>query len=323
MTKIILDTNVIIAYPKLLALSGKEFEIIIPFDVLSELHKRADRDMVDRLTDLIEHGVKQGSISIVNADSPKFYHYKQVEGVSGLSETDLAILAVAQVEMQQNAIPVQVATFDKLLAYVVSKYAIPVLSAQDIRDLIKTHQTTFSKFKIESLLAALLENIALSVPLIGSFLVEWIKPKQMAQSIQDKVSSIEIKANAKFIWGIFAGIAISVVGYLLIQNIQGIMQTVNIWGTIIMTILLGVLLFVIREKQRLSYGIAEFIVGVLSIIYIFRNVAFDYYRIQPNLDFTLKILAGLYIMVRGQDNIVKAIKNTSIGIRLKNAGIGA
>ncbi len=67
----------------------------------------------------------------------------------------------------------------------------------------------------------------------------------------------------------------------------------------------------------------EFIIGVLAIIVIFSSNNFDFSKVTFNLDFNIKLLGGLYIMVRGQDNIVRAIKDTKYGLYLKDKfGIG-
>lgn len=92
---------------------------------------------------------------------------------------------------------------------------------------------------------------------------------------------------------------------LLISNL-------NVAGTIVLTVLFAILLFIFREKQRISYGILEFGVGLTSIILIFypsfnlTNVSFDFY-------FGIKYIGGIYIMIRGLDNIVKGLSKTSTG----------
>ncbi|GKQ75932.1 hypothetical protein KAM447_24400 [Aeromonas caviae] len=54
-----------------------------------------------------------------------------------------------------------------------------------------------------------------------------------------------------------------------------------------------------RERFRLSYGIFEFIVGVIMTYYIFFP-NFDYSKLGPVE--AIQILGGLYVMVRGLNN---------------------
>lgn len=67
----------------------------------------------------------------------------------------------------------------------------------------------------------------------------------------------------------------------------------------------------------------EFLVGVVAIIALFSPNEFDFKAINFNLDFNIKLVGGLYIMVRGQDNIVKSQKDKKFGLWLKDKyGIG-
>ncbi|GAB3956907.1 hypothetical protein GCM10028805_48100 [Spirosoma harenae] len=85
------------------------------------------------------------------------------------------------------------------------------------------------------------------------------------------------------------------------------------------TFIASLVLYFIREKYRSGYGIFEFLVGL--IISFLVNPSSPEIITDPNL--SLKILGGLYIMVRGLDNIVKGLEGRKQGIWLKeNWGIG-
>jgi len=99
-------------------------------------------------------------------------------------------------------------------------------------------------------------------------------------------------------------------------------QTLPIWGTTILILLLGISLFVFREKQKVSYGITEFILGAITAIYYLPFWS-DYSQIVEHSDTSLKIAGGLYIMVRGQDNIIKGLQGTKLGLQIKTlTGVG-
>jgi hypothetical protein len=76
-------------------------------------------------------------------------------------------------------------------------------------------------------------------------------------------------------------------------NIQLIIKSINIWGTVIIILLLGIALYLFRARYRLAYGIFEVIVGVLVAIFVF-GPKFDYSNLQIFAFF--QILGGLYIM---------------------------
>lgn len=91
-------------------------------------------------------------------------------------------------------------------------------------------------------------------------------------------------------------------------NAAYLLSTISVWGTALGLPLLGILLFWYRQRYRLSYGVFEFLVGVMMAYFVF----------LPSFDFKtlgviqgLQILGGLYVMVRGLDNIGKGIEEGS------------
>lgn len=140
--------------------------------------------------------------------------------------------------------------------------------------------------------------------------------------IEEKAARYETTVNRSFLKGIIIGILVTLVIFTFALNFQKISQTINVWGTIVLAILIGISLFAFREKQRLSYGVFEFLTGIGTIIFIFYP-DFDYSKLDYTFDFYAKMLGGLYIMVRGQDNIVKSLAGKKWGLWLKEkTGIG-
>ncbi|WP_336965041.1 PIN domain-containing protein [Chryseobacterium contaminans] len=290
MTNIIIDTNIILRYPQILGLRIPNINFIVPLVVISELNIRAEKRGVsyDPRVDLIEKAIKEGTISIINSDGPILAKYNRILHNNRLSSVDISILASA-IEIKNKDQEVKIATLDKVIIDVAQQYNIEVLSRNEILKFL-------SEFKDEEL---------------------------KTESIENLILNYENKENKIFIKGLFIGIATCLVAVFLYKNIESVISTINIWGTIIIIILFGICLFIFREKQRLSYGFFEFFVGIGAIIILFKPNNFNYQELQFTFDFSLKLMGGLYIMVRGQDNIVKAIKDTKIGIILKDKfGIG-
>lgn len=117
-----------------------------------------------------------------------------------------------------------------------------------------------------------------------------------------------VSLRYKILFGV-AVLAVLVLGY---RNKELIISNLSATGTIILTIIIAVCLFVFREKQRISYGILELGVGLTSIILIFYP-SFNLTGIRFDLFFGVKYLGGLYIMIRGLDNIVRGLSKTSTG----------
>lgn len=111
-------------------------------------------------------------------------------------------------------------------------------------------------------------------------------------------------------------------GQYIVTFYAVIVKSHNVWGTVVVSVCLGIALYIIREKQRMLYGGIEFICGVLAIYSIFQESKFELGEIPYTLEFSVKIAGGLYIMVRGQDNMVKALKGTKAGNWLAKRGIG-
>lgn len=290
MTKIILDTNIILRQPKVLGLQIPDTTFLVPLDVIEELNIRANNRgaSFDRRIDLIEKASHQGTVSIINTDAPTFIKYRTLLNSNKISGADLAILAVA-IEFKNKGESVKIATQDKEIWRLASSHNIDILSESDISNLL-------SGFK---------------------------EPSTDKETVQKDIVNYERTEKSNLWKGIFIGAVATLIAVLIYNNLQRIISTINIWGTISVILLLGIGLFVFREKKKLSYGVFEFFVGVVAIIMLFQPDNFDFSKLNFNIDFNIKLLGGLYIMVRGQDNIVKALKDTKVGLILKDKyGIG-
>ncbi len=138
-----------------------------------------------------------------------------------------------------------------------------------------------------------------------------------SNTAKKKVDEIKSSNNKRLILGFISGVVVTLIGFFAYSQIELIVETINIWGTILLIFISGIALFIFREKQRLAYGIAELLAGLLAVILLFPS-DFEYSTIDFNLNFGLKIFASLYIMVRGQDNIIKSISGTKLGGMIEN-----
>jgi rRNA-processing protein FCF1 len=81
----------------------------------------------------------------------------------------------------------------------------------------------------------------------------------------------------------------------------------HVWAPVAVILLLGPLVYAVRGRYRLFYGIAEFLVGVIMGARVFWP-ALDVDQLKASD--TLQILAGIYVMVRGLENIGKALSGS-------------
>lgn len=329
MMNIVLDANIIISYPKLLGLSIKDVRLIVPLDVVKEL---SERDIFrggsynDRIA-LIEKGRLEETIVIANTDSSVYQQYHEDLKLYLKAGLDISAIVVA-LNLKNEGEEVKIATVDKVLSNIANANGIAVLTKTEIEKLLVTFEEpktlkSFLKLFIDVLLDVS-EQLLLSMPIFGFLLVPLFKKMRHVglPSLKDQIVLFERKETSNLIAGIFIGVIFTLLGGEIYFNFNFIASKINVWGTIILTVLLGVVLFIFREKRRLEYGVFEILVGVASIYLIFDSDKFDYSKIHFTPDFSIKVAAGLYIMVRGQDNVVKAIKNTKLGVKLQKYGIG-
>lgn len=112
-----------------------------------------------------------------------------------------------------------------------------------------------------------------------------------------------IQARRNAILGeMLLGLLLVVVGFLILlaynNGLSPLIALVFVVG------LGGQLLYEIRQKFRLAYGVAEIGAGIAGAAY------FLFAGASATTPGTLAVLTGLYVVVRGLDNVYKSIKGT-------------
>lgn len=87
-------------------------------------------------------------------------------------------------------------------------------------------------------------------------------------------------------------------------------RTFPLWGLVVGAAVVGVSLFWFRSRYRLSYGVVEALFGLFTAARLANPSTYD-------STFILQLAAGLYIIVRGLDNIEKGIEGTKMEHRWK------
>lgn len=116
------------------------------------------------------------------------------------------------------------------------------------------------------------------------------------------------KTQRQYLNGSFAGgAALASVVFVAYLNAGWLLNTIPSWGPFLVAPALGLSLFAIRQRARLAYGSAELLVGIgMSALVVFPP--FDYAAVDMKV--SLQFIAGLYVIVRGLDNIGVGIKGT-------------
>ncbi|HUV66434.1 MAG TPA: PIN domain-containing protein [Sedimentisphaerales bacterium] len=107
--------------------------------------------------------------------------------------------------------------------------------------------------------------------------------------------------------GLCLGVLVSGLVILVWHFFRDIVRTVPVWGTLIGIAFAGAGLFWCRGRWRFAYGVTETIVGLVIAVKVLWP-SFDYATLDASS--FLQILGGIYVMVRGQDNIGKSLQGT-------------
>ncbi|MEN0037955.1 MAG: PIN domain-containing protein [Cellvibrio sp.] len=268
-SRYIIDTSVLLQHPQILSRAGNR-KLVIPRAVLEELSLRGRGSKWSDIADLVVSSIPAG-VDIVEAPgklkNDLVQSDRNVQRLSG-ADFDIARIAIAYVE-QQGVGATCVVTNDKALAY--------FLSSRNITSIT------------------------------GSEFIDESKGDSLNKEIEDKakkvVSSQKRYLITSFVLGMLASGAANI-GY---ANIELLVSTITVWGTMVGLPILGLALFWYREKFRLSYGAFEFCVGVIMSYYVFFPT-FSYSGLGVTEG--IQILGGLYVMVRGLDNIGKGVIGT-------------
>lgn len=116
----------------------------------------------------------------------------------------------------------------------------------------------------------------------------------------------------QIIIGIVTGLLLIVLAWLSWRYREVLLSTVNTWGALISAALVGGLLYALRGRLRIGYGILEVGVGMMSAMSSFATSTGSAPTTAPTFTTAMGIavLGGIYIIVRGLDNIGKALEKT-------------
>jgi hypothetical protein len=126
--------------------------------------------------------------------------------------------------------------------------------------------------------------------------------------------SVDPKAGQRITWGLISAstllplafIVVVLLGLPLLRNLLDLaLRNIPVVTQIVaftFIVGLGVGLYVSRCRFQMAYGVLECGVGVVTAWYVANNL-----RVNDPLQW-LSFLAGLYIIVRGADNIHKSLK---------------
>ena len=263
--KILLDTNIILSDPTLLARKKEGVSLIVPFPVRLELATTSFvREGVPSVIALLGAAVKQNRVEIYRLAT-----IPSVDFSERLSKTDIELITAAQ-ELQTKGEDVRLATRDRDIIRAAASLGIPAIDIAQLREIFS-------------------------------------KESQLDKKLESQAKRILLSQTRALITGILVGIMSNVVALAIWTYRTPIIAKISAWGTFALVILLGIALYALRGRFRFQYGVFEFIFGLVLAVKVFWP-DFDYTKLKPTD--LLQTLAGVYVMVRGQDNIGHALKGS-------------
>ena len=272
MKTLLLDTNVIIKYPQLLSLPKDKYNIIILDVVIDEFNKIINKnEYYEKIKYNIDESQKKSEFNIVPTSQTV------IQSFSNISNNDNRIISFLEdyKKVDNNIVFV---TDDRKLNEISKNSNINTITSADVlKDISTESNEKFLKLKRENDNIAKKKNHIILINILVSILT----------LIFANISALNIVAISTFV--------------------AGIINKINIWGTILILPLIGIFLFWIRSHFRLMYGLFELVIGITTAVWVFIP-EFDYRSI--NLAKALQLMGGLYIIVRSLDNVTKGIKKS-------------
>jgi hypothetical protein len=266
--KVLLDTNILLLRPQILARRKEGITLVIPFSVRTELtFSSFTRTGVTQISQLVDEAIRAGNAQIETLST-----VPSLEDTSTLSGTDIELITLAQ-ELAGRGEEVVLASQDRAVAKSAATLNIRCIDLNELEELLS-------------------ENAVLD------------------QDIDGRAKKLLTSQMKNLIIHVATAAAASVIGNVLWAYSKEIVATISIWGTILAIILIGVFAYAIRGRFRFTYGVFEFVFGATLGIRVFFP-SFDYEQLNPSS--LLQLVAGIYVMVRGQDNIGKALRGSRFG----------
>jgi hypothetical protein len=275
MRRIILDTNVILTNPSTGSFASPDNMFVVPVTVASEL-LAGPTGVSSSYSSLLGQMVNSGNTEVVSAGATTpTVPWSPEQPVLRLSHGDQAVLAVAD-EVKR------------------SHPQDEVLIASDDRDIHDAGRRMGLKVLSSAELATLLHGT------------------RQDPTVKEQANRVLAYERKHLVWSALCGATATAGMTLIVQNIEAILATAHVWVTILILPLAGITLFWVRSRQRLGYGITEFGVGLVAALSIF----LPSFRLpEVGVSVLVQLLGGLYIMVRGLDNIGVGLRGTAWGVR--------
>ncbi|MFJ8415029.1 MULTISPECIES: PIN domain-containing protein [Bacillus cereus group] len=266
---IVLDTNIIIRFPKILNTDSKALKLSIPSIVIVELKRLAakggewkelssvvDYALNNEMVIITEHNIKDDNDLIISLNNEK----------NKLDAPDLVILNLTR-KLKEKGEDVVLATEDKALQQACSSLGIEYIGLRELKE-------GFNE----------------------------LSNKKSSPVFEKKIEELEKQSIKKVVLNILFLCVFAIIMFLFGRYYNDVINHVSIWGKILLLIAFAFITYWARCNLRLAYGLAEFSLGI--------HIAYPLFNFSSISSTYLSLLAALFIMIRGLDNITTGISET-------------
>jgi hypothetical protein len=273
MKTFILDTNILIKDPTILALWNSTIKVVVPDIVLEELIGVGKKlSGVGYLPSMVKDAKERGFLELPNLSNLTF-SYSDDPRFSKLSWVDQQLALFTQ---QYPGKRKYLVTEDRRLMDYARSLGLKVLNLAGFQAEIYGLKTV---------------NIS---DLKGS----------------DNIADYQRKQLFK---GFLAATILIGLPLVVYFNFYWIISHIKIGGAVFFLLVVPFIFYWFRAHFRMSYGLAEFLFGFISTWFSCKELFPDFELSQlSQISFWVPFFGGIYVMVRGVDNLGKGVAGTSL-----------
>ncbi|GLU50548.1 PIN domain-containing protein [Dyadobacter frigoris] len=290
MTKIVLDTSVIIRYPSIISTKIPDVIFVVPTHVQRELYQRTQNIGIKNaifspFVGFIKQAIDNGTIISASSPVDTFPEWEFLFKHLTLEGADDQIIQVAS-EIKHKEGQVKIATLDKEIIQYAKDNDIEITSLSEIESYLLNEKGN--------------ENL-----------------------LKDEIKSSENQQFRNFLITIGASLLMSFIVFYIYPNFGYLYSKTGPAFFLIVSILIAGLMYKFKQVNLTFYAIIEYVVGILTIFFLLRTSNFELSAVSEDFSFSMKLAAGLYVMVRGLDNWNKSIDNERISVWIRHQFFGS
>ncbi|MGO8150462.1 hypothetical protein AB9F36_11680 [Rhizobium leguminosarum] len=186
------------------------------------------------------------------------------------------------------------------------KAILAYISSDELRN-VETIEVVSTDYRLGEAISTLARNVQVLSPYREEF--DPSRPEIEYKILLQEVVQVRFLQAGKhlLINAVVAAVAIFAF-YQMGRYLELLSQWLYPWGIMVALPAIGIGVFAWRQWYRLSYGLFEFMVGVAAAFQVMATQATDIRNLTA-LHY-MQIVAGIYVVVRGLDNIGKGLEPT-------------